>query len=997
MTASRPTKRGTLVAIASVTAVVALILALVWGSKRDDEASAVDEPTAANPRVDAGNKRPLDSGKRMLDADKASVSGTIRDAEGKPIAGATVCAEANRAELFGAGDKLPPCSKSERDGHYRLDGLWPVSTGFSASAPRFMPAQWSEHVDGRKRQTLRLHAGEEKRGIDITLERGGVAVRGVVKDISGGVVEDAFVSSNTGFFGFGGATSAARTDAEGRFELWTKPGRTSLSAHAEGYAPAKTQASAPTELATIFMTPESVIAGVVVHVETGEPAAEVTVHAVGPERGATITDAEGRFRIDALAPGIYDVEAKADELYGEGNEKIHLGLSQSVEDVVIQVHPAFAVAGKVVIAESNAPCTEGQVELMSDGQRYRAGIDEHGEVLVRAVLPGSYELEVDCRDHISEPEYEPIVITDQSLVELEWKVHTGLAIRGVVVDSHGAPVSEVNVFASAKTTAADPRAQQTSSWNAGTEQDGSFELRGLLPGSYELDTWGDEHPKLAQPEPVTLGEGADLDGVRLVLQASGRLVGIVRDENGAPLPGVDVQASSLARGWRAQKSARTGDDGRFEIAQLEPGSFRVQAKLEWTNMRAPGTTDDDIQGEVVEILADDEAEVELIVESRALSIRGRVVDSSGAPVSDAFIDATRMSDSAAAAPNRGSVRWGWDRQPVLSDHDGNFELVDLAEGEYFVRAYREGGGEGLHENVAAGSTGVTLTIVDTGQLAGKVVLAGGGSPDRFQITVIDKSQGIYRNDDFFRTNGSFAIRELPPGKYTVQAGASAGTVETEAVLATGQSIDDLQLQLTSKITVVGRLVDAETRAPVPGMQVRIFGVGDAMRFDPSGAEQEQISDADGRFRVEDVSVGKVTVLIMPRGFGSTDSTYGFTNRYMSLPSEPAVADLGELELLPTRTKPDEKAGDLGYTLAQLPPDLEPEDRYYEVAVIRPGGPAANSGLALGDRIVEVDGRSVEGSNAHRYSTLTQARPGTSLVLGIEGGKKVTIVLGQPVK
>jgi hypothetical protein len=61
------------------------------------------------------------------------------------------------------------------------------------------------------------------------------------------------------------------------------------------------------------------------------------------------------------------------------------------------------------------------------------------------------------------------------------------------------------------------------------------------------------------------------------------------------------------------------------------------------------------------------------------------------------------------------VRWGWDRKPVLSDQDGNFEL---GEGQYIVRAYREGGGEGLLEHVAAGSTGVLLTIGDTGQIAG---------------------------------------------------------------------------------------------------------------------------------------------------------------------------------------------------------------------------------------------------------------------------------------
>jgi protocatechuate 3,4-dioxygenase beta subunit len=935
----------------------------------------------------------------MLDANKASVTGTVRDAEGTPIAGATVCAQANQGELLGAGDRLPRCSTSERDGHYRLDTLWPVSTSIHAGAPQFIPARWSERVDGRERHELRLHAGEERHEIDIALARGGVPVRGVVKDIGGGIVEDALVSSGPGAAGPSPpdvGLAVARTDADGRFELWTQAGDVGLTAHAEGYAPTRTSASAPTELATIFLTPESVISGTVVQVDSNTPIAGVTVSVIGTSRGETITDADGHFHIAALTPGSYDLQARGDELYGESAGRVHLGLAQSVEDVVIEVHPAFVVAGKIVIAETGAPCSEGRLTLERDDQRLVGSVDEHGELLVRAVLPGEYHVQITCVDQVSEPEYEPIVVIDQSLIEREWKVHTGRAIRGVIVDGSGAPAVGVRIYASPKQASADPRAHQTSAMSAATQSDGRFELAGLLPGSYELDTWSSKHPRLAQPELVTLAE-ADLDGVRLVLPATGRLVGIVHDESGAAMPGVTVQASSLARSRSMGTTVRTGDDGRFEFAPLEAGSFRVQARINWIDgMRAPGTTDDDIQGELVEVVADGEADIELIVESRALAIRGRVVDGTGAPVSDAFVDAARMSNSAAfgATSNRQSVRWGWDRKPQLSDHDGNFEIAELAEGEYLVRAYRGGGGEGLLEHVAAGSSGIELTIVDTGQLAGRVALASGGSPDRFEIGVVDRAQGLRLGDDFFRTDGSFVIRELPPGTYKVSVTAPEGSAETEVVLAAGQSIDDLSFELADNITIEGRLVDADTGAPVPGMEVRVSASGGNFSRNAAAGEQERVSDADGRFRVEGVKVGKVRVMIFPRG---SDSLYSWTNRDLAVASEPVVQDLGELALLPSRIKADEKPGDLGYKLARLSPEIEPEARYFEVAVIRPGGPAESTALAVGDRIVEVDGQSVAAPDAHRYQTLTRAPPGTSIVLGIEGGKQVTIVLGQPVE
>src|SRR5690606_35457431 len=135
-----------------------------------------------------------------------------------------------------------------------------------------------------------------------------------------------------------------------------------------------------------------------------------------------------------------------------------------------------------------------------------------------------------------------------------------------------------------------------------------------------------------------------------------------------PVAGVRV-TSGLVDTW-SRAEGRTGDDGRFRFEHVQTGRHRVTAEVGWFDqMRAPGTTDDDVQGELVDVSADVTAEVELVVERRAGIIRGRVVDSDGGPISDAFVDATRMSDSAAASSAwaRTSMRWGWDRQPVLSD------------------------------------------------------------------------------------------------------------------------------------------------------------------------------------------------------------------------------------------------------------------------------------------------------------------------------------------
>lgn len=330
---------------------------------------------------------------------------------------------------------------------------------------------------------------------------------------------------------------------------------------------------------------------------------------------------------------------------------------------------------------------------------------------------------------------------------------------------------------------------------------------------------------------------------------------------------------------------------------------------------------------------------------------------------------------------------------MLSDHDGSFELRELADGNYMIRAYREGGGEAVLEGVAVGSSDAVLTIAETGRVAGKVTLASGGAPDRFTVKLRDRSTGLDRSDDFFRTAGKFSLRELPPGKYEVTVSAREGSAQTEVVLESGQAVDDLVIELSNKVTVKGRLVDADTRAPIPGMRVSVQARSGMYMFGPDQpGERRNVSDAEGRFEVEDAPAGKVELVIMPRNFDY--KKYMWTQRFVTLPSEPAVQDLGDIEMIAARLDTmQEKAGDLGFKTKSNEPGTEPEDAFFEVAVIRPGGPAEGSGLEVGDRILEVDGRGVSGLDSHRYRTLTRAPPGTVIELTIEGGKQVKIELG----
>ncbi len=988
------------------TAVVLIIGILGWkrwgGSQdqRDAGEQAGQDGGSSGRAVD----RPELSRPDLATEAKATITGTVRTKGGGPIAGAQVCAWGKASQLRGLADGKPICTKTERDGHYRLEGLWPVETEVSASAAEHVPQQW-RHKDARGRwsEEVNLRAGQVSEGIDIELEPGGARVRGVVKDIAGGEIDGALVVAGPGMqWSFtSGARAVARADAEGRFELWTKPGRIELKASAEGYAPGVVAATSPSESAEIFLTPESVLVGRVVHAQTGEgvPDLQVTASVYRNAEAVSVrSDAEGNFRIGGLQPGTYKPSASSDTFFGEAPVQVHLGLGQTSEPIEIPVHPFAALEGRVAIAGSDEGCPDATVSLMQGTDRAASGhADAEGSVVLRHVLPGEYEVVVRCPGMISEGSYPELVVTNESQTGLVWEVREGLAIRGVVVDPQGKGVGGISVSASAVVDASNARAQTTNAWAGFSEGDGSFELSGLLPGRYDIRVFGEGRPVPDEPLTVELDAGADRNDVRIELPASGTVKGRVIDEAGVGQRDVIVNASQLGKGRGGFGGAPTDDEGRFTLENVALGEVRVVASRAGKQLRKPGTTDDDVQGELVTIAANEVVEVELVVERSDGVITGKVLDEGGAPVDDAFVTAQRASDSqnASVSQARSRLRWAFNQQPMLTEADGSFTLENLGPGTYVVFAYRKGGGEALAENVELGAN-VELTIAPTGRLAGVVEVQGGDPPERFTLTARDGSQGLTVADTFFRTGGRWELSELPAGKFELTVTSTAGTATLEVELEEGGVREDLELILQPRVTVRGRVIDIDSGEPIPGMVVRVTAGGTFMLGGANAPDSKEVSDVEGRFEVASAPSGLVGVSVTPRNLGGSNE-YDFLTMTMTIAPEPSEQDLGDLAMVKRRLEPREAAGDIGFELAPRDPAASPEQEQLVVGLIRPGGPADGVGLAIGDVIETVDGKPVSGATRSRFSALTRVPPGTVLELGLAKRSKVSITVGPPIE
>jgi protocatechuate 3,4-dioxygenase beta subunit len=988
-----------------VAVVGALALALALWKTCGEPGDSGGTPRAGASQTSAERAaRPRGAALRALP--RAALSGAVRDQAGQPVAGALVCASGSSPDLPASDLRDPSCVSSGVDGRYQLRELLPARYQVQASAGGFQPGRYRapDEREGSWRSGLvRLEAGEERGDIDIVLEPGGVELAGTVLDIGGGPIEGAWVTARAGqMWRQRGASAMGRSDADGRFQLWVAPGMASVSAEAEGYTSGRADAIAPGQKVEVRLTPESVLAGRVVEAGSGKPVPGASVSVGDTEMSFgwtggshTLTDDSGRFRIDRLSPGRYKPEAEAPGRWGQAVESVLLGVGQTVEEVVIEVHPAAGLRGRVVVAETEEPCPSGRISLhdAAADRRDGAGIETDGRVEIDALLPGKYAVDISCEGFAAQDGYPDLVVTAGAAPpEQIWKVQRGGRIVGSVRTAGGEPVARARV--SASPVGGNSLRRMFGGWsNDQTGADGRFELSGLAPGRYRVSAEADAHPETQPPLEVTVAVGGEAT-LELRLDAPGSVEGEVVDESGQPVAGVSVRAEGGERWSWGQGRTLTRDDGRFVIEGVRPGPYRILASRDawWGGeLRAPGAGDDDDHGVKTKVVAGQVARVRLVVEEQTGTIAGRVVDQNGSPITDAFLDAERESESAAAAAGRArrTMRWSWRRDPVLTETDGGFQIDKLTRGRYTVRAYRRGGGEAVAEGIAVGSR-VTLTIRPTGSISGTARAAGGEAPDAFLVSVNDSKSGFARQERFFRTGGAFAVRDLPPGGFSVTVSAGAGEGDAEVTLAEGQEVTGLSIEIGSRAIITGRVVALDTGDPLPGflVQARSRRAGNRMMF---SSDDRNLSDSEGRFEIESGESGTVQVMAMSTDF--RNSEYAVGRRVVELGAGGKV-DIGDIRVPKMQLKPMEKGGDLGYTLKEMSPDTEPGKERLEVAVVKPGGPAASAGLAVGDVIVSVNGKDVT-SDALLYWTMSHVAPGTTVELGLERGTTVKVTAGPP--
>lgn len=346
------------------------------------------------------------------------------------------------------------------------------------------------------------------------------------------------------------------------------------------------------------------IAGEVTSSTTSSPLAAVQVaiyNAARQQIRSTTTNGEGRYDVEGLANGAYEVGFAAsgtDFLSQFYNDRSTLASAQPVSvhsgggatEVDAALRPGGQISGRVTGAPASEPLEDIEVTAYNGDEEEQAATvtNTNGEYDIQGLPTGSYRLAFQALlgdtwltqyygDHPTLHEAEPVEVQEgQTASGANAVLRKAGAITGRVLDaSTSEPVAGVEV--TAYDSAGEEVAQATSSVG------GAYEIAGLAEGSYAIgfsdqeagytSSFYDNALQSSEATQVVVHEGATTAHVDAALERTGALAGKVLNNKSEPLANIAVTSYNAAQEEVAL--VETNAQGEYEISDLPAGPYRV--------------------------------------------------------------------------------------------------------------------------------------------------------------------------------------------------------------------------------------------------------------------------------------------------------------------------------------------------------------------------------------------------------------------------------------
>lgn len=520
------------------------------------------------------------------------LTGRVLDADGAPLAGATVLPIDTGAGLgeisLSLGGMDGGRGGTDTEGFFTVSDLTPGVSSFVVRASGYRPALL---------RNVPIPEDRDAGPVEVTLEKG-ATLTGRVLDGRGAPLAGAMVSVQAdanGSFQVGGWEDVflriglpAVTDAEGgyRIEGLVHGGHIASASTSEGRQVSQPVRIGPGENRLDLRLAAGVEVSGRVTGEDGAPVAGAEVlllsEASGQEGAGAVSHGDGTFVIGSVHRGKALLSASArgfaETLHPE---PLQVG-DEPVRGIEIRLVRGGTITGRLLgLPEDERNKVKVQALPGEDveGLDYSGSVDREGRFRISGVPPGAWRVAAE-RPSGQRAEAAVRLATGGGEAAVDLRFSSGSTLTGRILFD-GAPLAGARLFA-VQDLAGFSRGEAR---QATAAHDGTFVLRDLPPGSYQIVA--------AFLEGFIAAGTAGVDGDREVTLEifTGTFAGRVLREGGGPLAGATVSLRASGAGPGAltyHRAATTDEQGAFEL-RVPAGTYEATVRMDGL-AKSPATT-----------------------------------------------------------------------------------------------------------------------------------------------------------------------------------------------------------------------------------------------------------------------------------------------------------------------------------------------------------------------------------------------------------------------
>ncbi|WP_394176431.1 carboxypeptidase regulatory-like domain-containing protein [Guptibacillus hwajinpoensis] len=569
--------------------------------------------------------------------------------------------------------------------------------------------------------------------------------------------------------------------------------------------------------------------------------------------GTILTDSNGTYVFNGLAPGNYTVTAIASGFQSSSVGAIVEPNETTVVNQSLQSNPG-SISGSV------SPVVDAtQVTLSTADGLFIAStlVNSNGEFNFDNLLPGQYILTATATNYRISSAGATVVADEITPVTLTIEPNPS-EISGVISDPNGTPISNATI----QIIDANGSALSVGT----TNQNGQYAIGNLPPGSFTVIISAPNFGSTTGG--ITLNPGQIVtDADFIIIPDPGSIVGQIIDTSGDPISGATVIIRTFDN--QQVRTITTNEFGEFLVGGIAPGSYTVVATAPDFSTEFVGAIVTSNQNTVANI----------ILESLVGNITGSIVDGNGDPITGDNIGIKLFSGS-------GSLL-----QTLVANSDGTFTIQALNPGQYKISATAPNySANTISANVIAGTTeNVTIPLqLLPATISGVVTNTATGEGINGAVLTFTTSEGIPIANSISGLNGEYIVENIPAGTVVVSASATNFGARALTTVVNPGEVKTVNIAMDESLGfLTGYLTNVDTGEAISGAITII---------DENGEQIATLTSNDsGLFLTDGLNPGNYQAVAASEGFTSRTASFSI------LPNETSVLSFA-LSPLPSTVK-----------------------------------------------------------------------------------------------